>query len=138
MTEVRNVTDSPAKAPTPTPSPPNELDVGGQPEIDDGDSSFQSDASSSTASVSESILEYRRIHGRTYHSDKYRSEHVFPNDEQQMECVDLSHHYLLLLLEGKLFLAPIKDGIQNVLDVGTGSGIWSMYVGLDTNTSELD
>ncbi|KAG8666730.1 hypothetical protein FPOAC1_011545 [Fusarium poae] len=129
MTEVRNVTDSPAKAPTPTPSPPNELDVGGQPEIDDGDSSFQSDASSSTASVSESILEYRRIHGRTYHSDKYRSEHVFPNDEQQMECVDLSHHYLLLLLEGKLFLAPIKDGIQNVLDVGTGSGIWSMDFG---------
>ncbi|KAM0234168.1 hypothetical protein ACHAPO_006549 [Fusarium lateritium] len=129
MTEVRNDADSPAKAPTATPSPPNELDVGGQSEVDDGDSSFQSDASSSTASVSESILEYRRIHGRTYHSDKYRSEHVFPNDEQQMECVDLSHHYLLLLLEGKLFLAPIKSDIQNVLDVGTGSGIWTMDFG---------
>lgn len=44
---------------------------------------------SSTASVSESILEYRRIQGRTYHSDKFRNGYVFPNDDRQLESVDL-------------------------------------------------
>ncbi|CAG1980451.1 unnamed protein product [Fusarium graminearum] len=137
MTEVSNISDLPTKVPTETPSPPNELDAGGHSDAEDADSSFQSDASSSTASVSESILEYRRIHGRTYHSEKYRSEQVFPNDEQQMECVDLSHHYLLLLLDSKLFLAPIKDNVQNVLDVGTGSGIWAMDFGDQFPSAEV-
>ena len=68
--------------------------------------------SSSTASVSASILEYRRIHGRTYHSDKFRHDYVFPNDEQQLQSVDISHHYLTLLLDGQLFLAPVKEDVQ--------------------------
>ena len=37
-----------------------------------------------------------------------------------------SHHMLTLMLEGKLFLAPIPGEVQNVLDVGTGTGIWAM------------
>ena len=71
--------------------------------------------SSSTASVSASILEYRRIHGRTYHSDKFRHDYVFPNDEKQLQSVDISHHYLTLLLDGQLFLAPIKEDVQVVI-----------------------
>lgn len=35
---------------------------------------------------------------------------------------------LTLLLEGKLFLAPINSAPQQVLDVGTGTGIWAMYI----------
>lgn len=35
---------------------------------DDGDSAF-GDVASSTDSITSSILEYRTIHGRTYHSD---------------------------------------------------------------------
>jgi hypothetical protein len=31
------------------------------------------------------------------------------------------------LLDGKLFLAPIDSNPQQVLDVGTGTGIWAMY-----------
>lgn len=32
-----------------------------------------------------------------------------------------------LMLDGKLFLAPIDPNPQQVLDVGTGTGIWAMY-----------
>jgi hypothetical protein len=38
--------------------------------IDDGDSAIGEDADSSTASISSSILQYRTIHGRTYHSEQ--------------------------------------------------------------------
>jgi hypothetical protein len=32
-----------------------------------------------------------------------------------------------MLLDGKLYLAPIGANPQNVLDLGTGTGIWAMY-----------
>ncbi|KAG6069832.1 hypothetical protein E4U16_007324 [Claviceps sp. LM84 group G4] len=92
----------------------------------DLDSVFSEDQSS-TASVSSSILEYRRSHGRTYHSDKFATNYFLPNDEQQLESVELSHHYLAILFDDRLFLAPLeKDKIHRVLDVGTGSGIWAI------------
>ncbi|RGP66590.1 hypothetical protein FLONG3_8786 [Fusarium longipes] len=37
-----------------------------------------------------------------------------------------SHHYLTVLLDGQLYLAPIGDNVQKALDVGTGSGIWAI------------
>jgi ribosomal protein L11 methylase PrmA len=40
---------------------------------------------------------------------------------------DLAHHMYLMTLEGKLHLAPLENP-QNILDVGTGTGIWAMYV----------
>ncbi|KAG6069541.1 hypothetical protein E4U16_007620 [Claviceps sp. LM84 group G4] len=93
---------------------------------DDLDSVF-SETQSSTASLASSILEYRQIHGRTYHSDRFATSYVFPNDDQQLESDELSHHYLKILLDDKLFLAPLeKDKIHRVLDVGTGSGIWAI------------
>ncbi|KAG6167213.1 hypothetical protein E4U51_003061 [Claviceps purpurea] len=90
----------------------------------DADSVF-SDEQSSTASISSSILEYRRLHGRTYHSDKFATKYFLPNDDQQLESVELrqDHHYLTILFEDQLFLAPLeKKKIHRVLDVGTGSG----------------
>ncbi|KAG6066482.1 hypothetical protein E4U16_000256, partial [Claviceps sp. LM84 group G4] len=37
------------------------------------------------------------------------------------------HHYVTVILDGQLFLAPLeKDKIHRVLDVGTGSGIWAI------------
>lgn len=36
------------------------------------------------------------------------------------------HHMNTLILENKLFLAPIGKDIQKVLDIGTGTGIWAM------------
>ncbi|KAG6167003.1 hypothetical protein E4U51_003201 [Claviceps purpurea] len=92
----------------------------------DTDSVFSEDQSSTT-SISSSILEYRRIHGRTYHSDKFTTNYFLPNDERQLESAELSHHSLTILFDDHLFLAPLeKDKIHRVLDVGTGSGIWAI------------
>jgi len=33
---------------------------------------------------------------------------------------------LTLLLDSKLYLAPIDEKCQNVIDLGCGTGIWSM------------
>ncbi|XEV01504.1 hypothetical protein FSHL1_006791 [Fusarium sambucinum] len=95
-------------------------------EAGDSDSALGDDVASSTTSITSSILEYRKFQGRTYHSDKYDTEYFAPNDEQQRESIDISHHYLLLLLDGKLSLADLKDDLEKVLDVGTGTGIWAI------------
>ncbi|KAM0377407.1 hypothetical protein ACHAPZ_001088 [Fusarium culmorum] len=92
----------------------------------DADSSIGDDVASSTTSVSSSILEYRKFQGRTYHSEKYNSEYFAPNDERQRDSMDISHHSLTLLLNGKLFLAPLKEGPKAMLDIGTGTGIWAI------------
>ncbi|KAH7232524.1 S-adenosyl-L-methionine-dependent methyltransferase, partial [Fusarium solani] len=49
-----------------------------------------------------------------------------PNDERQCEALDIFHHAFLLLLKGSLCLAPIKENVQNALEVGTGTGIWAI------------
>ncbi|KAI0803574.1 S-adenosyl-L-methionine-dependent methyltransferase [Xylaria sp. FL0064] len=40
-----------------------------------------------------------------------------------MDCV---HHLLTLLLDNKLYLAPIAEGAIKVLDIGCGTGIWAI------------
>ncbi|CCE32350.1 uncharacterized protein CPUR_06210 [Claviceps purpurea 20.1] len=92
---------------------------------DDIDSIF-SENRSSTMSIASGI---RQIHGRTYHSDKFTANYFVPNDDQQLESMELCHHYLTILFDDRLFLAPLeKDKIHRLLDVGTGSGI-SVYFG---------
>ncbi|KAK1633509.1 S-adenosyl-L-methionine-dependent methyltransferase [Colletotrichum phormii] len=75
---------------------------------DTTDAEIKSIHTSSTASLSESITEYR------------------PNDERQNEGLDIAHYWEKLLLNDRLFLAPIGETPQNVLDVGTGTGIWAI------------
>jgi hypothetical protein len=50
-----------------------------------------------------------------------------------LNILDLQHHLFTLTFDGKLHIAPIeeiKGGIQNVLDIGTGTGIWAMDFGI--------
>ncbi|SCO55799.1 related to methyltransferase [Fusarium fujikuroi] len=104
-------------------SSPGESPIVAQEEADGdaSDSAFGDDAESSTASISSSILEYRKFQGRTFHSERYNTEYFTPNDEQQRDSIDITHHVLTLLLAGKLTLVPLEDDIQRVLDVGTGT-----------------
>lgn len=38
----------------------------------------------------------------------------------------MHHHIFGLLLDGELHLAPVGENPQNILDVGTGTGIWAI------------
>ncbi|EGU82978.1 hypothetical protein FOXB_06531 [Fusarium oxysporum f. sp. conglutinans Fo5176] len=88
----------------------------------------EQDSASTTASVSESIFNYRCENGRTYHAYK-DGKYVLPNDERENERLDLQHNLFLLTFGDKLGLAPpcYPDAkVNHVLDLGTGTGIWAM------------
>ncbi|KAH8675191.1 S-adenosyl-L-methionine-dependent methyltransferase [Ilyonectria robusta] len=127
-----NVGSPSGKSPSPARSPPG---VAPDPievlddEGDDGDNDTalgSDDNASSTASITSTILQYRTIQGRTFHSEKFNTEYFAPNDDQQSESMDITHHYLTMLLDNKLFQAPLKKDMQKVLDVATGTGIWAI------------
>jgi hypothetical protein len=46
---------------------------------------------------------------------------------------DLQHQLFLIGFHGRLYFAPleeIKGGLHNVLDIGTGTGIWAIDFGV--------
>ncbi|KAJ9134254.1 Methyltransferase domain-containing protein [Pleurostoma richardsiae] len=110
-------------------SPAVEVDPGVVPgeEIDPADSAVGVSSIESTASLTESILAYRVLQGRRYQSSK-TTEYWAPNDEQQNEGLDILHNGFTMLLSDRLFLAPIGDKPERVLDVATGTGIWAIDV----------
>ncbi|MCJ1404190.1 hypothetical protein MMC11_007415 [Xylographa trunciseda] len=91
----------------------------------DADSALGSDTSSLTTSISSSITDYRFEHGRRYHAF-HDGAYYLPNDEIETDRLDLQHHVWRMTLNGALYLAPISDSITNVLDIGTGTGIWAI------------
>lgn len=92
------------------------------PSDSDADSAFDANSSAST-SIASSILNYEYTNGRRYHG--YRSgAYVLPNDDEEQDRLDLLHHIFLLMLDGKLYDAPMAHPPQRVLDIGTGTGIW--------------
>ena len=48
--------------------------------------------------------------------------------QPELERLDLMHAAFRMTYEGKLFLAPVTN-LNNVLDVGTGTGIWAIDLG---------
>ncbi|KAL1876350.1 hypothetical protein VTK73DRAFT_9529 [Phialemonium thermophilum] len=73
---------------------------------------------SSSMSVTSSVYRFVEEFGRTFHGYK-QGKYFLPNDE-----VDLQHAIAKQLF-GKLALAPI-DQPRQVLDIGTGTGIWAV------------
>ena len=55
-----------------------------------------------------------------------------PNDDQELDRIDLKHHIMRLLCGGHLHLAPLPAPSSNsssnytILDIGTGTGIWAL------------
>ncbi|KAI5805962.1 S-adenosyl-L-methionine-dependent methyltransferase [Geopyxis carbonaria] len=84
-----------------------------------------SDIGSDTWSLCSKTSQFRWEHGRRY-NDSPSGEYWVPNDEKQLNQLDITHHMFLMALEGKLYLAPITERPHRVLDVGTGTGIWAM------------
>ena len=50
------------------------------------------------------------------------AEYGMPIDEEELDRIDLKHRLYTILLGEKLFIAPIGNDPQRVLDLGTGSG----------------
>jgi len=93
-------------------------------------SSFASSNASSTTSLRDSILEYRKILGRTYHHELGDAENWTPNDDKHTESMELVHYLTLVAMKNKLFHAPLDtDKLKKVLDVGTGTGHWAIDFG---------
>ncbi|KAK3505193.1 S-adenosyl-L-methionine-dependent methyltransferase [Neurospora crassa] len=96
-------------------------------DTDDADSTLGDEIESSTASLSSSILNYRNINGRTYHSHAAMDEEYWaPNDPKHLEALDIFYHAIDMMLEGKLHQAPLSQNIENAVDIGTGSGLWAI------------
>ncbi|CEI61680.1 hypothetical protein FVEN_g2746 [Fusarium venenatum] len=119
------------RSPTSQRSVPNatqtiEVDTVPEEDEDDIDPGLGADAESSTASITSSILHYRTINGRTYHSERGNAAYWGSNDERQSEAMDIAHHMFTLAQDGELHLAPLEKDIQKALDIGCGTGIWAI------------
>jgi hypothetical protein len=97
------------------------------------DAGYDSDtASSASTSVMSSVRDYMYENGRRYH--RYREgTYNFPNDDVEQEREDMKHAMVKLLCSQKLHFAPIGDNPQEILDIGTGTGIWSIESESSTN-----
>ncbi|KAK4142220.1 S-adenosyl-L-methionine-dependent methyltransferase [Dichotomopilus funicola] len=77
----------------------------------------------SLTSLRSSILAYEQENGRTYHAMS-AGKYLFPNDDAEIERLDLQHHIFKLMLDGRLCACPKNEGAKRVLDLGAGTGIW--------------
>ncbi|KAF5665745.1 methyltransferase [Fusarium heterosporum] len=93
------------------------------------DAGYGSDSmSSASTSIGSSVRDYMFENGRRYHSFR-AGAYNFPNDDVEQEREDMKHAMVKLLSGQKLHFAPLGDNTQNVLDIGTGTGIWAIEMG---------
>ncbi|KAI9897391.1 hypothetical protein N3K66_007247 [Trichothecium roseum] len=123
--------------------PPTTNPVSTTVEIDysDTDSAFDDGSSTASTSLASIALKYEWRHGRRYHS-YHSGQYSFPNDDIEQARLDMIHHVFYLLLNERLFLAPIDPEGLSILDLGTGTGIWpielgDMYRGADIVGNDL-
>ncbi|KAI9729539.1 MAG: hypothetical protein M1834_006735 [Cirrosporium novae-zelandiae] len=95
----------------------------------DSDPAYDSDTSSvRSQSLASTIMNYPFENGRRYH--KFREgAYVFPNDDSEQDREDMKHGLIMNLCGGKLHFAPIPQDPHNIIDIGTGTGIWAIEMG---------
>lgn len=90
------------------------------------DAGYETDSiGSSSTSLASSVRNYAFENGRRYHRFR-EGAYNFPNDDAEQEREDMKHAMMVNLCAHKLHFAPIGDNPQNVLDMGTGTGIWAI------------
>lgn len=89
------------------------------------DAGYETDSLySASTSLSSSVRDFAFENGRRYH--KFREgAYNFPNDPSEQDREDMKHAMMVNLLGGRLHFAPIVEN-GNVLDMGTGTGIWAI------------
>ncbi|TDZ53115.1 Secondary metabolism regulator LAE1 [Colletotrichum trifolii] len=130
---------SPATAAPAAVAHDNEVPVLDAEEVTDDSASELNSIATSSTSVSSSVLDYRNENGRTYHRYK-DGKYNYPNDERELDRLDLQHNLVLLTFDNKLGNAPPAakgSGVKRVLDVGTGTGIWANEFGEEHPDSEV-
>lgn len=77
-----------------------------------------------STSLAESVRDYIYENGRRYHRFR-EGRYNFPNDDVEQQREDMKHAMVKMLC-GQLFFAPIGEHPHEILDVGTGTGIWAI------------
>jgi SAM-dependent methyltransferase len=98
-----------------------------EPEQDDVDSALgELFPESDTETLRSSLLQSVHENGRGYH--KYKDGLYFmPDDEREQERLDMQHGIFLQTMNNRLLASPIdSEAGLDVLDLGTGTGIWAM------------
>ncbi|ETN39249.1 uncharacterized protein HMPREF1541_05472 [Cyphellophora europaea CBS 101466] len=96
---------------------------------DEVDSTLGEDATTLTESLRSSLLESVRENGRGYHrfDRTVDGNYWLPEDEMEQARLVLQHELWFRTFGGRLFTSPIKkEKIKQVLDLGTGTGIWAI------------
>lgn len=106
-------------------------------------------------SLTDSVQNFPEEFGRTYHAYKAGCElnrphdinlslipvlaYAFPNDDIEIERLDLQNEIMLLLFGGRLYFAPFskKNPPRNILDIATGTGEWAIKMGDEFPKSEV-
>lgn len=90
------------------------------------DGGYASDGNSSASTSAESsVRDYLYENGRRYHSFR-EGTYNFPNDDVEQEREDMKHAMVKLLCSQKLHFSPLGEHPQQILDMGTGTGIWAI------------
>ncbi|CZR69130.1 uncharacterized protein PAC_19030 [Phialocephala subalpina] len=98
-------------------------------DIDNGvgisDAGYETDSvRTASTSLASSVRDYVFENGRRYH--KFREgSYNFPNDESEQDREDMTHALVTSFCH-RLHFAPIGINPQNILDMGTGTGIWGI------------
>ncbi|KAH7233402.1 S-adenosyl-L-methionine-dependent methyltransferase [Fusarium tricinctum] len=101
---------------------------------DDESYDSQSERSSLT-SLTSSILHGKVEGGRTY-AVYGKEEYGLPMDEAELDRIDMCHAKYCALIGKNKYLAPI-DSPQKILDLGCGTGIWSIEMAEDFPAAEV-
>ncbi|KAH0432025.1 hypothetical protein CcaCcLH18_06680 [Colletotrichum camelliae] len=76
--------------------------------------------------LSSRIVDYPVDYGQRSHTFR-RGAYVLPNDDLEMERLEVTHAMAVQAIGNRLYLAPLeKDKVQRILDIGTRIGIWAI------------
>ena len=98
-------------------------------DVDNGDgmsdAGYETDSiGTASSSLASSVRDYVFENGRRYHRF-HEGSYNFPNDDSEQDREDLAHALIASFCH-RLHFAPIGANPQNILDMGTGTGMWAI------------